>query len=192
MTDSAKAKMTIGNGTIELEGSEEFVSKYLDSFRSFFGATGIQNPPKNSTESKKTEPAKDRVPNSSKSDKRSRKKVKSIEAEKFDIFKSGESPSLEEFLKQKSPGKTVGNVIAVIAYYIQQIKKLPYFTEGQIDYAYKALSITGRPTHLRQIIINKKNKNLWFEETEDNLGWKLTRPGEIFVEEKLPPQDGTR
>ena len=38
-----------------------------------------------------------------------------------------------------------------------------------------------------QIIINNKNQRDLFEEVEEKPGtWKLTRAGEIFVEEKLP------
>jgi len=112
-------------------------------------------------------------------------KTKSITIEKFDIHKDGDNPSLEDFLKEKNPGKTTANVIAVIGYYITTQKGAEYFTEGNIDYAYRTLSIPGRPNHVRQIIINAKNNKDFFEDGEEGK-WKLARTGQIFVEDKLP------
>jgi hypothetical protein len=115
-------------------------------------------------------------------------KAKSVVPERFDVHKSDNQPSLKDFLDEKKPGENTGNVIATIAYYIICMRKKPSFTEGNIDYAYRTVPIKGRPKHLRQIIINNKNQRDLFEEADEE-NWKLTRTGEIFVEEELPPQD---
>ena len=112
-------------------------------------------------------------------------KSKLISIEKFDIHKDSKSISLEDFLQEKNPGKSTANVIVVIGYYITHIKGLKSFSEGNIDYAYRTLSIPKRPNHLRQIIINAKNNNDFFESNEDGT-WRLSRTGQLFVEEKLP------
>ncbi len=115
-------------------------------------------------------------------------KAKSVAPERFDIHKSDNQPSLKDFLEEKKPGSNTGNVIATIAYYIICMRNKPLFTEGNIDYAYRTVPIKGRPKYLRQIIINNKNQRDLFEEADEE-NWKLTRTGEIFVEEELPPQD---
>ncbi len=190
MENITKASVTFGNNSIELEGREEFVSKYLESFKEIIEIQKSQKPSSIiKTEKPDAISNKNNQDQSSKSEKSKKKRIKSIEAEEFDIFESKDSPTLEEFINQKSPGKTAGKVIVVIAYYMQQIKNLPTFTEGNIEYAYKILSLPSRPIYIRQIIINMKNKNQWFEESEDGLSWKLTRVGEVFVKEKLPSQE---
>jgi hypothetical protein len=120
--------------------------------------------------------------------KSSKTKAKSIAPERFDLHKSDKKDSLKQFMEEKKPGRTTGNVIAVIAYYVTRILNQPTFSEGNIDYAYRTLQLKGRPKHLRQIIINNKNQRDLFEEADDE-SWKLTRTGEIFVEEELPPKE---
>lgn len=114
------------------------------------------------------------------------KKTKAIQIEKFDLHKAGDIPSLDDFLKAKVPGKATANVIAVIAYYITVIKGAETFSEGNIDYAYRTLGLKRRPTYLHQILINAKNQQDFFEPADAYGVWRLTRTGEIFVEEKLP------
>jgi hypothetical protein len=186
-----KANINLKEGTVELIGSEEFVSKYLDIFKEFFSTQNHQHPKQNKDESNGGDVTETfRTNGKEKKEKRTGKpaKAKNISIEKFDLHKDKDNPSLEDFLKDKNPGKTTANIIAVIAYYITMIKGIEYFSEGNIDYAYRTLSIPGRPNHLRQIIINAKNDKDFFEAGEEGK-WKLTRTGEIFVDEKLPPKN---
>jgi hypothetical protein len=190
MTSETRAKIAVGNNSVELEGSEEFVSKYLDSFRALLEKNNGGQPATQEQRGKAiedNEQAQKGGKAGSKPDKKQpRKKPQHIEPEPFDVDKVGQTPSLKEFFDQKKPGKNAGKRIAVISYYMKQIKNIPIFTEGNIDYAYKTLSLTERPVHIYQIIVNNKNTNGWFDEAKDDNGWVLTRPGEIFVEEKLP------
>lgn len=186
-----KANINLKEGTVELSGSEQFVSKYLDIFKDMLAQNSFssQNELRSEkaptqliqSEDIKTEQKKTALKKLSKP-----AKAKSIPIEKFDIHKDSSNPSLEDFLKEKSPGKTTANIIAVIGYYITVLKGIETFSEGNIDYAYRTLSIPGRPAHLHQIMINAKNKQDFFEPTDENGTWKLTRNGEIFVDEKLP------
>ena len=96
---------------------------------------------------------------------------------------------LRPFLKKKEPVKSSNGLkIAIIGYYVSEILDKKSFTEGHIEYAYRMLKLK-RPTHLRQIIINEKNKRDLFEQDEDGSEvWKLTRTGEIYVSDQLPEQ----
>ncbi|PSR52977.1 hypothetical protein AHMF7605_05270 [Adhaeribacter arboris] len=112
----------------------------------------------------------------------------SIVPNEFDVYKNEYKEALEAFFRRKNPGNGNPNRIITIAYYITKINHQEYFTEGNIDYAYRILNLNNKPAHLKQIIINLKNERLWFQKIIDNTttGWKLTRQGEIYVEEKLP------
>lgn len=185
MASETRAKITIGDNSVELEGSEEFVSKHLESFRNLLEArtaTQHQHQAEKTIEENKQVRGNGNLV--SKDNKKARRKIVSPSPEEFDISKSSDTPSLKEFYEQKNPGITAQKRFVVIAYYIQKIKKFPSFTGGQIEFAYKALDLKNRPTNVYQIIINAKNRSSWFEEAEN--GWKLTRLGEIYVEEKLP------
>ncbi|GEO03626.1 hypothetical protein AAE02nite_12900 [Adhaeribacter aerolatus] len=112
----------------------------------------------------------------------------SIVADEFDVYKNELKPSLEEFFARKMPGAGNPNRIVAIAYYITKINHQEYFTEGNIDFAYRILNLHGKPVHLKQVIVNLKNSRIWFQKVIDRgtSGWRLTRQAEIYVEEKLP------
>ena len=181
-----KAKINLREQIIELEGSEEFVQKYLDQFSALLKLNQRTDVAPLDRAVDKPKPTADSAatkPNAQKG----KPKAKSISMEKFDIHGGADCPSLEDFFKEKNPGESAGDRIAVIGYYITVHKKQPCFSEGNVEYAYRMLQLKGRPTHLRQVIINNKNQRDLFEQHEDGVNWKLARSGEIFVDEKLPP-----
>lgn len=193
-----KAKIDLRAGVVELEGSEEFVRLHLEKFsvllqvvpphRQAQGGNQEDNLSSDHSlpESIKRKPVAKKVVAPKMSN--GPTKTKRIEPARFDIHKSGSIVSLEDFLKEKKP-RSAGDVIAVIGYYLTQMKKAPSFSEGNIDYAYRTLQLKGRPKHLRQIIINNKNQKDLFESSGEDGDWILTRAGEIYVDEKLPAKD---
>jgi hypothetical protein len=191
-----KVKIDIRAGTIELEGSEAFVTKYLDEFKASFtansfidisdlgcksAAVGNTNP---KVENKKGG-ARSALPDSAV--KKTKRSAPKVSAEKFDIHGGDNTPSLKAFFDEKKPGKANGNRIAVVGYYITEILGNSYFTEGQVEYAYKMLGL-DRPGHLHQIMINNKNEKDYYEEVQDGESgqWTMTRGGDIFVSDQLP------
>ncbi len=108
--------------------------------------------------------------------------AKSIKAEKFDMY--SESKTLKDFFEDLGSPKRSNERILAIGYYINNILGVETFTDGNIDYAYKALKLDKRPTYLRQIITNIKNRHFWFEAGNNN-SWIVSRDGEIYIENKL-------
>ena len=188
MAETTKAKINVKEGTIELEGSESFVRGYLDEFKELLKSpTKVDISPSQDEEPKapaaKKAPVKKSTTTKSSASKKSAPKVS---MERFNIHGDEEVPSLEAYMEEKKPGTGNGNIIAVIGHYITERLGEDNFSEGQIEYAYKMLKI-NRPNHLRQIMINEKNKRDLFESNaEDNTKWHLTRAGEIFVSDVLP------
>ncbi len=186
MTD-AKVKINVKEGVIELEGSEGFVKEYLNEFKVLLTQSRAELPAiqsqSDTAQIKNTEVSK---PKLSKKTAAKKKSAPTVVSERFEIHGDGQKQSLEAFLNEKNPGKANGEKIVCIGFYITEILKIPVFTEGNIEYAYKMLKYS-RPNHLHQIMLNTKSENDWFEQdSEISTSWKLTRSGEIFVSESLP------
>lgn len=188
MSDT-KAKINIKEGTIELEGSETFVRAYLDEFKNLLTSL----PPDASKQTSQPAPKAVRKAKPKASDEAEKPKAKTkrstskkVVAERFDIHGGEGIPPLSEFIEQKKPGKANGPIIAVIGYYITELLGMDFFSEGQVEYAYKILKIK-RPNNLHQIMLNEKNRKDFFEPNPDDQShWALTRSGEIFVSDSLP------
>jgi hypothetical protein len=178
---TAKASINLKEGTVQLEGSEQFVEKYLDEFKDLIkpSISLLENQDSSETELLFKAIAKQNtVPKSKKI-----RKIKDIKPEEFDMFPR-EKPSLEAFLLQKKPGASAKEKIIVIAYYIKHTLNVESFSEGNIEFVYRTLKLTGKPVHLRQMLTDLKNKDIWVENISEN--WKISRVGEKFVEEKMP------
>lgn len=187
MGEPTKAKINLKEGTIELEGSESFVSGYLNEFKELLKAPQIVEqqspPPAPKAVAPKKAPTKKAPASKTTTGKKAAPKVS---MERFDIHGGNDVPSLSAFMEEKKPGTGNGNIIAVMGFYITDLLGNDNFTEGQIEYAYKMLKLK-RPAHLRQIMINEKNKRDLFEaDAEDSTLWNLTRTGEIYVSDLLP------
>jgi len=184
----AKARINIQEGTVELEGSESFVVKYLDEFKRAITNETSDNPPKPKptlAQSVTKNPASQaRKVKSTKPG-----KVKSIKAEAFEIKAKGKNLGLKEFFESKGSPASANKRIAVIGYYITKILNAPFFTEGNIEFAYKILKLDKRPMHMRQACTDAKNQQQYLETVErsddEMSAWSISRVGEIFVEDEL-------
>ena len=189
---NTKVKISIGDDSFEIEGSEEFVTKHMEEFKEFLSGSTKKTPSKRTRKAKTKKPAKRTTEGEEKEGKstpRSKARGKKVSAERFDIHGGDGKPSLQEFLDEKKPGRANGPRIAVIGYYVTEVLGQDSFSEGQVEYAYKMLGVK-RPNHLHQIMINNKNEKDYYEPIEgDESNWQLTRTGEIFVADNLPSDD---
>ena len=185
-----RVKMNLSEGSIELEGSEAFVIRYLDEFKVLIGdGHGKPTKPektsvKRARVSKRSLTSK-RIENPEKTERKPKKGAPKVTAERFDVHGGTNVPSLKSFFDEKKPGKANGDRIAAIGYYITELLGNKTFSEGQIEYAYKMLKL-DRPGHLHQIMLNNKSEKDYYEQTDENGNWSLTRTGEIYVSDQLP------
>lgn len=186
-----RVKMNLSEGSIELEGTEAFVTRYLDEFKVLIGdgrvkpADSEKTVTKRAIASKQTTTSK-RIENPDKTERKPKKGAPKVTAERFDVHGGNDVPSLKDFFEEKKPGRANGDQIAVIGYYITELLGNKTFSEGQIEYAYKMLKL-NRPGHLHQVMINNKNEKDYYEQTDENAAnWSLTRTGEIYVNDQLP------
>ena len=186
-SNNAKVRISLRDGLFEFEGTEAFVRECITEFKSSFEevARETENPTTDNHRPQNSKPtSKPQVPKTQRP-KTAKKKSNKVVAERFDIHGTDKIKSLEDFLEEKKPNAANGEKIVALGYYITELMGQPFFTEGQIEYAYKMLEFK-RPGHLHQIMINNKNQNDWFEQNEDDTGWVLTRSGDIFVSDKMP------
>ena len=143
--NNTKIRITLGEDSFELEGSEEFVTKHLAEFRNLLTTrTGQHGGAKTRKQKRQTtqKPSNNEMSESGQESKlksRSKAKTKKVIAARFDIHGGGENPSLKDFFAEKKPGKANGPLIAVIGYYITEVLGDQSFSEGQVEYAYKML-----------------------------------------------------
>ncbi len=110
-------------------------------------------------------------------------KVNNLRPDVFEINPK-DKISLEDFIKEKKIGDSSRERILVIAFYIKNILDKDTFSDGNIEYAYRALSLKNKPIHLRQAITDVKTKK--FEIESIGSDWSISRIGEKYVDEKLP------
>ena len=182
----ARAKISINEGLIELEGSEEFVEKYLIEFKNKLSFPSHMPTLNNHQPSAQVVQQKKDSANKVSAVRPAKSKGKNIEPEEFEINNNSDD-SLAKFMESKNPGENAWNRIVVVGYYITHKLQKANFTEGNVEFAYKALSLNKRPLHLRQAFIDMKNKKKWLEELSDG-GWTLSRLGEIYVEDQMLPK----
>lgn len=176
----AKAHFIVDSGKVEfrpagLEKAYEILEQVFDeNVKGKWGLGDLKATTKSSKNTKST------------SDRSKPKKVSSkiIQAEKFNAHHN--EKSLKQLFEEKKPGQSTIDRIVTIGYYLSNILKKPSFTDGNIDYAYRVLKLDKRPRHLRQVITNIKNESALIEIGDVDKSWRLSRNGEIYVEEELP------
>lgn len=176
-----RIKITIGNATIEVEGSQDYIEKKLkeaDSFSGLVKQVGEAVPavsPEVKAKGQKVKPAK-------------RKRVtKGIESHNLvtDLDLSGTEtiPSLKDFYKEKNPTSYMeGNTVFV--YYLKKIRNMESVGVDHIYTCYKHVGAKA-PGRLYQSLADTRNRKGWIiTDNMDDL--RIGTLGENFVEKELP------
>lgn len=176
-----KIRITVGNVTIEVEGSQDYIEKKLKEPESFDGLVkkvgGVV--PAISAEVK----AKGQEVKATK-----RKRVaKGIESHNLvpdlDLSGTDDMPSLKDFYNEKKPA-SFQEMNAVFLYYLKKIRNIESVGIDHIYTCYKYVKAKV-PGRLYQSIVDTRKRQGWIiTENMDDL--RIGTVGENFVEKELP------
>lgn len=176
-----RIKITVGNATIEVEGSQDYIEKKLKEPESFEGLV------------KKVGGTVPAIPTEVKAKGQEVKTTKQKRVTKVgesykpvpDLNLSGTDtmPSLKNYYKDKNP-VSAQECNAVFIYYLKKILELEKVGVGHVYTCYKAVGARV-PGRLYQSLIDTQNRKAWII-TGDIKDIGISTVGEGFVEQELP------
>jgi hypothetical protein len=175
MSIVTKAKINLKEGTIELEGSEAFVTKYLEIFRKHIEEVKFPESIKTAKPVEEHEGEK----------LRRRKKTPSIITPiPLDLKESDGKPSLRAFYKEKRP-QTFEEKLTVFAYYLKTYKNIDTMEAGHVVTCCKEVK-SKTPSNINSMFKNIKYRQGWVDFGKKEGTVTITTLGENFVEYDLP------
>jgi hypothetical protein len=195
MSSITKAKVNLKERIIELEGSEAFVSKYLEffqgqltSFKQVSDDLPIANPePKdnkgngsNSVVSSEKQASKKRV----------LKPPASVAPIPIDLSAKNGNPSLKEFFHQKNPKNHMEN-LTVFAYFF---KNYLNGTEMKLGHVVSCCQEVKKPspTNIPSMFFNIQHLKGWLDVGAGSESAQITIKGENFVNYELPRKEDAK
>jgi hypothetical protein len=190
MSSITKAKVNLKERTIELEGSEPFVSKYLEIFQQqlMTNAPAPDNDPtinqidtlsqeKNGSSTSEKAPTKKRVI----------KIPQSVAPTPIDLTAKDGNPSLKDFIKEKNPRNDMER-IAVFAYFLKYYGKISDMKVGHVVSCFQEIN-QPVPTNIPQAFKNNQHRKGWLDTGVGAESAQITIKGENFVKFELPKKD---
>jgi len=174
-----KAKVNLKEGTIELEGSEAFVTKYLDAFRKEMGQ--IIPPP--------SETGEEETRGEGKKPKRIKKIPSTVAPISLDLKAKNGKPALRDFFKEKNPKNQMEN-LTVFAYYLKKHLNTNQMQLGHVVSCCKEAQCKV-PTNITGMFYNIQHRKGWLDVGAGGESAQITTQGENYVEFDLPRQKPT-
>lgn len=171
-----KIKINPKEGTIEVEGPEEFVLKLLQEHPELFN-TGTRASPKKETKKDKPEPTDEKT-------KRRRTTTPTIEAIDIDLSAGDSYPSLKDFYDEKKPISYLEKT-TLFTYYLTEHKNIEKITPGHLITCYRASGST-LPKNIPQTILDAKNTKSWMTADSSGSVAKISNLGINLVDHELP------
>ena len=166
-----KVKINFREGTIEIEGSEEFVEKHWTECKELLENVSTLEPEPRETAKQKKEKK------GSKSS--STPPVTPLEV---DLKGKGDIPSLKSFYAEKSPTNNQEK-ITVFAYYLKKYCNMPVMKLGHALTCFIEMGVP-KP-NVYAICLNTINRKGWIEKDEEPWAFRINRLGENLVEYDL-------
>jgi hypothetical protein len=182
-----KAKINLKEGTIELEGSEAFVTTQLQTFTKEM--KGLRFKPEiGAKEHKETETD---IGEERRRRKKGIKTPRIVAALPLDLKEKGEKPSLTDFYKRKAPTSDMEKV-TVFAYYLKKYLSIDKIEAGHVVSCCREVHCRI-PADIGQAFYNVQQHHAWLKVEENGKFATIAIPGENLVENDLPrKKDVTR
>ena len=168
----------MNEGTVELEGTESFVEKYWEEFKSFMYESTKLKP---ITDRKRGKLAK-KKPSSSGKD----HKPRSSAPIPIDLKGGKNVPSLKEFFETKKPSDNQ-DIITVFAYYLNKYCNTSSMEVGHAISCYNEIGLR-KPTNIYSVGINVRTRKGYLDHGDTPYTFKITIQGENLIEHDLPPK----
>ena len=162
------------DGTIEVTGSEEFVSKMLQEHKELF-LTRINTSIKKGPEKVELKPTDEKT--------RRRRASQPIEAVDIDLSAGDSYHSLIDFYNEKKP-KSFIEKTTLFTYYLKENKSIDEITPSHLITCYRAVG-SILPKNLPQTILDAKQKGLMTGDSGTALA-KISNIGINLIEHELP------
>ena len=177
-----RVKITYSNGTtFELEGTESFVEKHLESLK--LNPNSLpQEPARSSTKQKQL------VKSSSKGSKE--KKKISFSPIPVNLKGSNNQPTLKKFFEEKKPRENQ-EIITLFAYYLNKYCNIPNMEFGHAVSCYIEMNLR-KPTNIQSLCQNVRNRKAYLEIGTEPYTYKITIQGENLIEHDLPSKDNSK
>lgn len=183
---NSKLSVNITNGTLEVEGSEDFVKEIYKDFKELIEKANFQTPDPSADDTpEKTEKEKVKRTSAKMSSAGTKPKTKPTGEVKF-LTDLNLRPKGKDSLKDyaaKYEIKSGEELTLMIVYYLKEILKEQKVTINHIFTAYKELG-EKIPQHFRQTLTNQKNRKNWIDVADwDDI--KYTIPGMNHMEHDI-------
>jgi hypothetical protein len=176
---TTKAKINLKEGTIELEGSEAFVSKHLEAFEKQIKTVTPAQPPDEDTKKDF-----DEEPSEKPSRKKTPRTPQIVAPLPLDLKAKNGKPGLREFFKEKNPKNQQEN-LTVYAYYLKKHLKINDMQVGHVVSCAKEVK-RPVPSNTPSVFKNIQHRKGWLHAGSGGESAQITIPGENYVEYDLP------
>ena len=187
---SSRVKIDLQAGTLEMEGSEDFIRDIYRDFKERLLATNAELAPRAAKAPTQQDPRVD-TPRHSSATKRSapkssREKPLAL-VKDLDLATKGSRVGLKDFVKKYKVPPGALNWNAVFVYYLSRIAGIDAITNDHIYTCYKHVG-QRVPGSFSQSLFDTARKKGWIDtKLTDDI--KLTTAGENWVEHDLPEAD---
>jgi hypothetical protein len=183
-----KAKINLKEGTIELEGSETFVDKYLEGFQQQIKNLIKSTNPVFTNQLPSVVMPVQLKDESEKAEKKKQTKVaQTVIPIPLDLKGKNGAPTLREFYIQKNP-KSLAESLTVFAFYLKEYLTIEKMEAGHVSSCCKEVDIKV-PTDIPSMFYDIKRHQGWLNVLEKRRFAEINTAGENFVKFDLPRKE---